>query len=600
MAFVWDLNDPAQDAEAGEIIRRMSVDIVPWYGVLRRDGLRVYEMHETCGGDRDACYCAEGGLVLGTLFTRDDDSVRDGVVPIRAAVSVQAGMFADAGRALVCRYWGNYVAFIPGEDPGHDELRILRGPASTLPCLHTLYKGVHVVFSLVEDCVRLGIGPFTIDWNYLAARMVSLVPGVGTGLQEVTRIRPGECLQILSGQLQPSRQAYWSAQAVARQATVEDVDAAAACLRRTVQRCVDAWAGCHDEIIHNLSGGLDSTIVLACLIRAPSRPRITCVTHYSPGADSDEREYARMAVARFGCARHIEQLRNGRFDLGEMMSARLSAWPQVHVRRVELARSQAAMAREFDATAVFSGSGGDAIFHQSSAQLTATDFLWTRGLRPDLARIVYHAAQLESLSVWRVFGSALHDWAAPRHKRTNGDAHSALLDSQRVQAMRRAYLCDAGMGDQDQTLAPGKALHASTLSIVNDYYDPMGRAGDPERVAPLMSQPLIEAALRIPTYVLMTAGWDRGLARRAFATELPEGIARRRSKGGIEEHMIGVLRFNLPFIRKMLLDGVLVEHKLLDAARLDEVLQDRPSGIYRGTADIFSHLSTEVWARQWQ
>ena len=83
----------------------------------------------------------------------------------------------------------------------------------------------------------------------------------------------------------------------------------------------------------------------------------------------------------------------------------------------------------------------------------------------------------------------------------------------------------------------GKLWHAHQISQPFDFYDPLGREGDAERLSPLFSQPVMELCLRIPTYVLTHGGWDRAVARRAFYHDLPPQIRNRRNKGGIEEHL---------------------------------------------------------------
>src|SRR5690606_7409130 len=48
---------------------------------------------------------------------------------------------------------------------------------------------------------------------------------------------------------------------------------------------------------------------------------------------------------------------------------------------------------------------------------------------------------------------------------------------------------------------------------------------------PLCAQPVIEACLALPTFLLTHGGRDRGLARHAFRERLPPAIVDRRSKG---------------------------------------------------------------------
>jgi asparagine synthase (glutamine-hydrolysing) len=118
-------------------------------------------------------------------------------------------------------------------------------------------------------------------------------------------------------------------------------------------------------------------------------------------------------------------------------------------------------------------------------------------------------------------------------------------------------------------------------------------------VTPLLSQPLLELLMRIPTWVLTAGGWDRALARRAFGHEVPRRILMRRTKGGQEEYAKSIFTRDLDFARDLLLDGRLVRRGLLDAVRLANVLSGQPSRTAAGNAELYGCLSMEVWLRQW-
>jgi asparagine synthase (glutamine-hydrolysing) len=151
----------------------------------------------------------------------------------------------------------------------------------------------------------------------------------------------------------------------------------------------------------------------------------------------------------------------------------------------------------------------------------------------------------------------------------------------------------------DESIPPGKQRHIAAVVRPECYYDPFGIPGDPERLAPLVSQPLIELCLRIPTYVLTSGGWDRAVARRAFTAEVPAEILHRRSKGGIEEHSAAILKRNIKFIRHLLLDGELVRNGLLDRCKVESALSGRPSGVMKGMVKIFQYIGIEIWLNTW-
>jgi asparagine synthase (glutamine-hydrolysing) len=130
-------------------------------------------------------------------------------------------------------------------------------------------------------------------------------------------------------------------------------------------------------------------------------------------------------------------------------------------------------------------------------------------------------------------------------------------------------------------------------------YNPLGKLTDPELVAPLYSQPLIELALRIPTYILTVGGWERAIARRAFQHDMPREIVFRRTKGGVEEHLRAIMVRNIGLVRDLLLDGHLVREGILDRGKLAAALSGKPTRVAAGNVELYECFSAEAWARRW-
>jgi asparagine synthase (glutamine-hydrolysing) len=133
------------------------------------------------------------------------------------------------------------------------------------------------------------------------------------------------------------------------------------------------------------------------------------------------------------------------------------------------------------------------------------------------------------------------------------------------------------------------------------YYDPLFPADQPapEYVSPLLSQPVVELCLRIPSYVLFENGNDRGLARRAFAAEIPPEILSRQWKDRVQGFTESILLHGRTFARELLLDGVLVKQGLLDARKIETALSGRDARSTVSVGEILDHLVVEAWLRSW-
>jgi asparagine synthase (glutamine-hydrolysing) len=263
---------------------------------------------------------------------------------------------------------------------------------------------------------------------------------------------------------------------------------------------------------------------------------------------------------------------------------------------------EARLAAERGATGVFSGAGGDSLFVQARADLSVADYLRRHGFRHGVLPVALDAARITRKSLWPVlrdgiarhlrkpYASPLAEFAEARSLIPDAVLQAARNDDTLIHPWIRAA------GD----LSPGLLWHVLCLSVPPAFYECFGGDTDIERTPVLMSQPLIELSLRIPSYVWITGGRDRAVARRAFADVLPAAIVRRTQKGAIDQHNLSIFDANADYVREMLLDGLLVRQGLLDRERLDRYLTRGASRADFEYNDVLRHhLCTEVWLRRW-
>jgi len=118
-------------------------------------------------------------------------------------------------------------------------------------------------------------------------------------------------------------------------------------------------------------------------------------------------------------------------------------------------------------------------------------------------------------------------------------------------------------------------------------------------VNPLMSQPIVELALSIPSWHMVEGGRDRALARKAYHNAMPPLIRDRRRKGSPSSFAITLLRAKREEARERLLDGELVRRGYIDKAALATALAEEP-GVGLGYVRILGLLDMEVWIGHWR
>jgi asparagine synthase (glutamine-hydrolysing) len=591
LGFSWNPEHPAQAV----IARRLeeAIQRAPgWQPALSGRALRVYTVGNRHGANGFHPLPLDRGVIVGRLFRRRDGPSESGDLELSPREGDK--ILKTDGQALVDDYWGRYTAVLQSSRRG---ACLLRDPSGALPCYLRNVEGVAVFFSWLEDLIAFtpdAPGP-RVSWEAVAALAAhGHLGGRRTALEDVSQVLPGQLTPLDESAHSPV--ALWSAVAIARKRVEPEPDIAAAQLRRVAMDCVHAWSSCYDAILLRLSGGLDSAILLGSLSAGPTGTRITCLNYHSAGSDSDERGFARLAARRAG-VELIERERDAAFRLDDILAASRTPVPVTHVGRMDAGRIDAEVAAAHHARAMFTGGGGDQLFFQRHCTWPAADYLSVHGLGRGFVRASLDAARLGRVSLRQSMRRALADQGR-RTVRWEGIGRSFTLG-------RREAI--DGMRHPDRYIHPdlasaadlpiGKFHQVRDLIDPAGYYDPYHREAAPELVNPLLSQPLIELCLELPTWLLSHGGRSRALARRAFAGDIPREIAARQSKGGMEEHATTILRRNLSLARELLLDGRLVRAGLLDRNMVEAALACRLSGLGTHVSEIHHYIAIEAWLR---
>lgn len=592
----WNPHDAAQVAAARTLFERLAIG-GNWEQVLTAVGLRVFCAGKRMGSRTPYTLSDNAGVVLGTLFRNVGDSFACEVPPT-FGTSESSAIVQSGAKRLVSNYWGHYIAFVVNAATG--EQWLLRDPTGMMLCFRSEFRGTQIFFSDIEDVAKLELLTLSVNWNYVATRLVSIVLETReTGITEVNKVLGGECLHITPAKV--TTNAYWNPIEISRAGTDQSSQAAATRLREITMKCVHSWAALHKSVVLRLSGGLDSSIVLACLSDMRNQILVTCVNHYSPGSDSDERVYAR-ASASHAKVHLLELARDPTIYLDSMLTVARTVEPR-HSLALDLAQNstEAEVARGCNATGIFDGNGGDGVFFQNPVLLGAIDYAYEHGIDSSLFQLALGVARSSERSVWGVlrdvmiFGKLNKTW----NPFADVGAKRVLIRSEVLDRVRRDGSITHPLFDRSQRAPPGKRQHAWYLSIPLATYDPADYFCGLDEVQPLISQPLYEACLQTPTYRLVAGGRDRALARQAFASRLAPQVVRRGSKGGMEEYVRAILERNLPFIRDVLSAGILIGEGLLDRHRVEESLSEGVTRLTSSPAELLNCVSTEAWARQW-
>lgn len=599
VALAWDRCDPTSTAVAerlGDGLRRSgSSDLI---GLFATKGLMVFAAPPRERALRPYLLPQKRGVILGCVFARDD-SGHEPLDEFDFSTETVDKIAATKGQHLVDNYWGAYIAFITSADTGH--LSVIRECSGWLTCYRARVSNVDIFFSDMHDLTALQLPRFTLNSRYLAAYIYCPSLQIREcAVSEITEVLAGECVTVSQARIQQFP--IWNPGRIAVSRSFEDYSRAQTELKRVTQQCINSWASAYSSILLSLSGGLDSAIVLGTLSRAGRRPAISCFNQCTEGTADDERRYARIAAARA----RVPLLEYTWSDLP--LDSRIFAipkapkpypgdvywWLECGVRD-ELAKRVAA-------EAIWTGQGGDHLFWATGQYPIAADYVSTHGIDVGLLRIIDDAARLGRKSYLTVLRTAL----------TLGRSGGAWVPDDTLRAMRGHFVnrdalpenCDDYVMHPWQacvsSLPKTKQVQAHFLAEIVNRHRHLPRAEYAYQRHPLLSAPLMELCLQIPTYVLVRGGRRRGLARTTFNDRVPDQILEREDKGDTTARVRSIIRENEPFLRDVLLSGILVQERIVSRSQLESILLDGQSYRPENYWPLLACISAEIWARTLQ
>jgi asparagine synthase (glutamine-hydrolysing) len=530
-----------------------------------------------CSSPSLAIFVSSTGAIVGHLFDKRRPT------SVRHEDLVNAGVDFDT---LLSNYWGAYIAVRRGLIG--DE--ILRDPSGALPCYRVTAAG-HTAFSSdPQTLCDAGLLLPEIDHIALSRHLLGAgLPSQRTVLKGLGEVPPGFRFATNTG----TAEALWSpwrfatARPMIESRTIEEQ------LQRTVQNCVSAWAAPHHRILIGVSGGLDSSIVTACLTRTKSH--VIAATLATRDPEGDERRFARILADSLAIELIEADYRHEHIDITRSAAAHL---PRPSARTQILAHDAAMLeiVRDRSIDAFFSGNGGDNVFCLLQSARPLVDRLLTSGPGPAAFHVLLDICRMTGCSPLQALRLAAGPlWSGERGYRWKGD-RSFL--SRYALAMANAPLDHPWLATPTDAL-PGKSAHIAMLLRAQMTLEGFDRHLGPITVSPLISQPIVELCLQIPSWQWCAGGLNRAVARQAFARQLPDRIVERRHKGGPDGFSVEILERNRARIAERLLNGRMVREGLLDRHALADALRDRgpTHGVER--VRILALLDTEAWLDHW-
>jgi len=434
------------------------------------------------------------------------------------------------------------------------------------------------------------VRPEALD-DYLA---LQYVPGPGTALEGVFKVRPAHVLVVEDGAVSERR--YWSPQPVepstSEQEWVERVRVAVtAAVRRRLVADVPLGA--------LLSGGIDSAVVVALMAQAGGGGPVRTFTIGFDDARYDERAYARAVAERYGTEHEEIPVE---LDAADLLPRFAWAFDEPHGDEAALPQLVVSAEARKRVTVALAGDGGDEAFagYERYAAMALVQRLPGPVARAGAAAL--RRAHGEPRGPLRRARRFLEAAAAPR-----AEAYAGLMEIFPY-ALRRELLADelpvrptatilgapvpgaAGLQRLDlETYLPGDLLVKADLASM---------AASLELRAPLLDHRVVELGLALPDSLRIRGRTGKIALRRAFADDLPPVVA-ARGKTGFGVPLGRWFRGGLGDVAgDLLLDARARQRGRFRPAAVERLLDEHRSGAADHGHRLWCLLMLELWVRE--
>jgi asparagine synthase (glutamine-hydrolysing) len=588
VALAWEPRCEDQTIFASGLRRRIERELSLRI-VFDAPGLSVF-----CAGLRPASTRVQSiggrGVLLGTLFRRSD--IDGELTPSQASIEAteSEALLADGGACLSHRFWGRYIAFV--RDAERRTTWVFQNPSGGWPVYRAKASGLWLYFSELRDFARLSERPLSISWDYIAAHaVVPVLYTEATGIDGIQELLGGQCDRINDCGL--ATLTRWSP-ATFTASILDDPDCAAKELHRIVDYCTRAWASCYPNLLHQLSGGFDSSALASCLVRAADTD-VSFVHYHSVGVGSDELCYAQMIAESAGRPLMVRP-GDAIISFEDFEHITPSPRPSSYLP-CAVERTSAELARMLGATGICTGQLGDAVFYQSRDHRIAVDYVHNNGITRKLPSVVKQAAALSKVAGGRIAIEALTGLTR-RYPETNlmleAIRYRKLLTRAVIDATRTGGRFAHPWVRAAAGVPPAKARQIAMMASALPARVAMSQADDAEYVHPLGSQPILELCSAIPTYTLTYGAIPRGLARIAFGGNLPDTVLKRRLKSRASAYIDKLVEHNRALLKVWLVDGELVRRGIVESQPLVDVLAGKPTTVDPGELQFLASLTAWV------
>jgi asparagine synthase (glutamine-hydrolysing) len=567
-------------------------------GARRLSIIDVAGGHQPLSDERQVVWGAQNGELYEHDRIRADLEARGHSFRTRCDTEILPHLYEEYGPHLCEHLLGKYAIAVWDTEARRGV--IARDRLGIKPLYYAVVDGVVIFGSELRCIAASGLVSDELDLEALAAYLVlGYIPGPLTGLRDVRKVMPGERLIIGDGKVVAER--YWTHPKPAPVSGVSEtewVQRLNAGLSKAVERRLMADV----PLGAMLSGGLDSSLIVALMARATNAPVKTFSIGFS-GDDGNELDEARRVSQALGTEHYELELP---MATGEGVVERLAGQLDEPIRSLSALGFEALseLART-EVTVALAGQGADELFggyrkHRAAALAGAWNKLpgavrapIAAGLRrgPEAAGRLGRALEAPDHTARLLMSSGLLEPDAA------AGVFSGSLSTHRDAARRVIDGYATGLGSASPL---GGLLHLDAqLGLVDDmlaYFDRTSMAHSLEVRVPFLDHELVELAAQMPDSVKVRGRETKRVLREAARGLVPDFVLDRPKRGFFKDSVGAWLAADGGSVVDRLLLGAEPRYaELVEPAVIAHLVAEWRAGAHQHAQFLLAMVILEAW-----
>jgi asparagine synthase (glutamine-hydrolysing) len=530
----------------------------------------------------------EQGLLVGKIFSKENYKPATFTHEISQALITNPAL-------LLKQFWGRYAGVL--YDKHVKSITLIRDPLGLSSIFYVLTSD-SILFStelsLLYDMVE---EKPSIDWNYFAEYIINQNQALPTTpFKEVRELLPGMELSFTLGGKVSYRHLWDITQSTVT--TINDKYAFEEELLAILKACTRAWADESTGVCVELSGGVDSSSIMILLQDIlPDGKKLIGVNYIdSKMSGSNEIEHA-QEIADL-CKIPLSFLDWQDFSLLDSLP---SSWRPNRPSSLFLFYSKNQQLKELASSQgcniIMNGQGGDHVFLAPPPLNSLADLWLTQGLKNFSDTL----SQLSALYRMPLIPLISHNLKSVAHYYRGISASTpddlCYLDPSLAKTIVKH---DFYLKDTLHFFYPAKAAQIEGLYHAISYAERDQAIQFQTYVHPLLSQPLVELALRIPTYQSFDNGYDRIFLRKTVSHIKNAKALWRTIKGQTTGSTAKQFALHAHKIQDIVAEGSLAKSGIINIEWFNRELIKINHGLCDNLWPVSHIFVSQLWLNQWQ